>query len=1094
MMKVSKRAQVSGMPAVAGEAIALVLLIVGSSDVHLNAATRLVAHLTGATSRAIEVHLATDVPQTKAPANWQQHVLGNIPAPARELHEQYAKVTHGPGAIYMWKPLFHYLLPASIDRVLVLDTDLYLPKAAFDLGGLWDEFEHFAPRAALGLAHEQQPTYAKLGGGVNGGVQLLHLGRMREAGGAYDNALRRCATGACGDIGYLGDQTFYSAVRNTTPALVHVLPCGWNRQLSDQYWHDPSFTAYNACNDQCRMVHGNQPTFKRVLSQLQAIGGGQRRATCAECDAAVAAEGGAAPQSPGFAAMSKILHSCCCDEADGTGTVSVDEPTQTTAAIEAEVEAVPPARTASSAGAAPSNGATGRLGDLFGADIGDGTTGVLSRVAARVARGKEIITLSADASLVAAPLALNVIRQLRALDLDHVLHLSDSHASCLKLQRYDPAINCVWTSRIPATRPTPPSGCMRQFYDMRFYFYDVRKTMIASLVSDHGYNVLQSDTDVVWLADPYPALSHLAAAAPGSLLLAQFDLPLLNAGVFYYHGVQPSDGAAWVAREAAKRVHSFMWTPEAVAEHVPWAVPPYFANGDEQTIMNDCVLSATNGEVSYVSTAEWEERQGASRGYFIEAFNSTTRAQRVEALAGGAGWQPAKQAVSTEHARLIHAWESKRKPLLLSAGSGAAEVEAARGALEAVLRPAICTQSLQKASQPFEAQYASMTVPVAPGAPTAATPPSPSGFVVAPSWLFSHYPHDYTDVRPTDKAPPWGDACHVDEASTAATRAPTKARAVMLHMSGIRSGAWARRALLRGHGWWDAASDAPLVDHFGWGKRGGYLFAPQLITAAPSPRADAATSMAHARALLPTPTPAELDALVAGLLVVAAVANRTLVLPDVACPFTDEQRQDWSASNNHKLDERFVKIDGTDNRCSWVPPDQCRQVEYVTAKEAVRALLTAVPTLAAVPLAETAHAAEMPGVVDTGTLPPCARLTALLHAHGDNTSYLERPSSFISLLTKLVCTDAAPSPNLLEVSSTEGGLPILDGSLDEGTPLRMLLGETALLRQATANDLELRDCVAELLDLSAQHERASAAASAQGRRRSRAGSNALLPG
>ena len=117
----------------------------------------------------------------------------------------------------------------------------------------------------------------------------------------------------------------------------------------------------------------------------------------------------------------------------------------------------------------------------------------------------------------ASPLALNVVRQLRAFGHEHVLHLSDSRASCEKLRKYDGRINCVWSSRVPKHMPLPPSECMRAYYDMRFFFYDVRKRAISDLL-DLGYNVLQSDTDVVWLADPYPLLEHLASAAPGSLL------------------------------------------------------------------------------------------------------------------------------------------------------------------------------------------------------------------------------------------------------------------------------------------------------------------------------------------------------------------------------------------------------------------------------------------------------------------------------------------------------------------------------------------------------------------------------------------------
>ena len=57
---------------------------------------------------------------------------------------------------------------------------------------------------------------------------------------------------------------------------------------------------------------------------------------------------------------------------------------------------------------------------------------------------------------------------------------------------------------------------------------------------------------------------------------------LPQAGVFYLQNLRPDDGASWVVRETARRVHLFLWHPEAVKEVVPWAEEPYYANADEQ--------------------------------------------------------------------------------------------------------------------------------------------------------------------------------------------------------------------------------------------------------------------------------------------------------------------------------------------------------------------------------------------------------------------------------------------------------------------------------------------------------------------------------
>ena len=54
--------------------------------------------------------------------------------------------------------------------------------------------------------------------------------------------------------------------------------------------------------------------------------------------------------------------------------------------------------------------------------------------------------------------------------------------------------------------PKPGGGCVRRFWDMRFYFYDVRKHMVSQLAGELGVNVLQTDTDVAWFANPYGVL------------------------------------------------------------------------------------------------------------------------------------------------------------------------------------------------------------------------------------------------------------------------------------------------------------------------------------------------------------------------------------------------------------------------------------------------------------------------------------------------------------------------------------------------------------------------------------------------------------
>lgn len=332
--------------------IDVALLLIGSqspSPVHL------VAHLRNASSLKVNVHLVTDFHRADAPGEWSQYLVDSLAPEYRSMHAEFARLAGGrenvpKGGIFMFKPLLHRILP--LERALVLDSDIVLP-ASSDLADLWAEFdamETASPVAAIGLAWEQQPSADpngpspfrtfRSGWMFNGGVQLLHLGRMRS-GGVYERELRACASGGCGRFDYLGDQVFYTAVHERTPALFHVLPCGWNRQLRHNLFpYDPfRFLRYHTvCQDRCRLIHGNQEDFKLVVTAIQTrIGAGCSlhegagpstgcRVTCDTCRAAVTAEFGersAADDATGAAAQNgsayavRTLLGCCGCDVDG---------------------------------------------------------------------------------------------------------------------------------------------------------------------------------------------------------------------------------------------------------------------------------------------------------------------------------------------------------------------------------------------------------------------------------------------------------------------------------------------------------------------------------------------------------------------------------------------------------------------------------------------------------------------------------------------------------------------------------------------------------------------------------------------------------
>lgn len=221
-----------------------------------------VARLTTTTTRFHAV-LREEV----AIAGWRVHPL-RLPPHAECIFNGLSALATGPGRAYLYKPLLHWVLPASLRRVIVLDTDVAVVR---DLRALWSAFASFGG-AVVGVANEQSIMYQRVSDwqlvGKNGGVQLLHLARMRSSL-AYASALERVASARGGRrIGYLGDQTLYTFLAAEEPRLVHRLGCEWNRQLS------PGRTSFanaslHACPARCGILHANFGALKCVARLMQ---------------------------------------------------------------------------------------------------------------------------------------------------------------------------------------------------------------------------------------------------------------------------------------------------------------------------------------------------------------------------------------------------------------------------------------------------------------------------------------------------------------------------------------------------------------------------------------------------------------------------------------------------------------------------------------------------------------------------------------------------------------------------------------------------------------------------------------------------------
>ena len=149
-------------------------------------------------------------------------------------------------------------------------------------------------------------------------------------------------------------------------------------------------------------------------------------------------------------------------------------------------------------------------------------------------------------------------------------------------------------------RHVPP--CLSREPSRRFPFYYLKKKYIADLVAA-GFSVLQVDTDTVWTNDPFPMLRAMTTSS----IVAMKDTALANAGIVY---ARPgSKTALRLLQETAWRIQLMNNWPEAVAQLVPFAKPPFYANSDDQTLLNDAIVSATIQNRTFLgSTARYEAK------------------------------------------------------------------------------------------------------------------------------------------------------------------------------------------------------------------------------------------------------------------------------------------------------------------------------------------------------------------------------------------------------------------------------------------------------------------------------------------------------
>ncbi|RWS09293.1 glycosyltransferase-like protein LARGE1, partial [Dinothrombium tinctorium] len=178
---------------------------------------------------------------------------------------------HYSGVYGLMKLVLPKALPDTIDKVIVLDTDITF---ATDIAQLWKLFSKMADKA-LGLVENQSDWYLgklwknhrpwpALGRGFNTGVMLLRLKKLRDFNWsqvwkmvAEKELLSMLSTS-------LADQDIFNAVIKHHPYLVYKLPCQWNVQLSDNTLSER--LCYTEVQD-LKVIHWNSPKKLKVKNK-----------------------------------------------------------------------------------------------------------------------------------------------------------------------------------------------------------------------------------------------------------------------------------------------------------------------------------------------------------------------------------------------------------------------------------------------------------------------------------------------------------------------------------------------------------------------------------------------------------------------------------------------------------------------------------------------------------------------------------------------------------------------------------------------------------------------------------------------------------
>ncbi len=205
---------------------------------------------------------------------WQLPSVQTSFYPAAKAQELVGWIpnSHYSGLFGLMKLTLPSLLPESLQRVIVLDTDLMLMG---DILSLWKYLDViFAQGKLMGLVENQSDWYLgnlweghnpwpALGRGFNTGVMLFNLKKMRDYN--WNHLWNTITTRALFQYKStaLADQDIINKIIVEEQHLHYILPCSWNAQLSEHSLSD--YCSHSA--NEFKLIHWNSPNKQTIKNR-----------------------------------------------------------------------------------------------------------------------------------------------------------------------------------------------------------------------------------------------------------------------------------------------------------------------------------------------------------------------------------------------------------------------------------------------------------------------------------------------------------------------------------------------------------------------------------------------------------------------------------------------------------------------------------------------------------------------------------------------------------------------------------------------------------------------------------------------------------